>query len=875
MQIEHLNTKLNTKIINVNDYNSILSARVLPEWVKYKISKWYSICRNYKTAFSLVEMLMALLVASLLLAALAPVMTRRMDESKISVSGVGTVNNGNETHGVKIFEYDAMADSDKEYSKYDFLVPQGVYTISLVLQAGGGGGGGSTSGYTSYNNVLDTSDLATQTVTIEDNLIGIKNLRVDLTGGGGGGGSAQPTVIDCKDSSIHKYINPTQGNGTQQCVNKFNVGNSGGPAVVSGAIKCIQGETDASEQAKCLKCADSTSSSYAKCYYIGTYTDCSDDPAGGWTGCGRTAVQWHVANDACNAYTGAGLSKGKWRLPKIADAQKWTTYRSDINEGKGANGLQICQYNESVAVSVKVARCGGNSSRCYGSLPENDCDIDYYSMYDSVGTNMKAFFNSYIQVFDNPGQTNQGLMHNAMSARCLTVDNGAFTFAYKTGGGGGSGARIYNYTLPETYNGNKLLEKGNKITISRGNNGGGGFGTGVNGSNGSPTCLTVYNSGNASIFYLCANGGDYGRGASAANYGNGGNAVETCRLGTSSTNYQNVNCSTIGNGVAVVSKGGNNGVSNASASYNTTVSGGAGGVSTYNTSIAGGSGGNGIASKTVEQAAIDGKSPSASGSNVPYGAGGGGGSSGRGADSSSVIAGNGGSGYVGYAKITYDIERTGGSGGGGGGGSMIAVASLDVEEGKTYEVITGKGGKGGTVNGDGNNGYPSSFKYSDGKIIKTNEGKGGKCGNHTGTYGTGGEGGAGGAKSSINIGYGMTASAGKSGVKGYNYDVSKTKKSIGGNGGVSGIGTDGGCGGLSFYYSDSSYAPSDKSSLSVVNNCKITNANADNGLYLLNTLIMGTDYGKAGAGGGGGGFESYSLYGIGGDGGNGYVYIKW
>ena len=38
-----------------------------------------------KTAFSLVEMLMALLVASLLLAALAPVMTRRMADHELKV----------------------------------------------------------------------------------------------------------------------------------------------------------------------------------------------------------------------------------------------------------------------------------------------------------------------------------------------------------------------------------------------------------------------------------------------------------------------------------------------------------------------------------------------------------------------------------------------------------------------------------------------------------------------------------------------------------------------------------------------------------------------------------------------------------------------
>ena len=45
---------------------------------------------KFKIAFSLVEMLMALLVASLLMAALAPVMTRKMNDG-MTVSVEGTV----------------------------------------------------------------------------------------------------------------------------------------------------------------------------------------------------------------------------------------------------------------------------------------------------------------------------------------------------------------------------------------------------------------------------------------------------------------------------------------------------------------------------------------------------------------------------------------------------------------------------------------------------------------------------------------------------------------------------------------------------------------------------------------------------------------
>ncbi len=830
-------------------------------------------------AFSLIEMLMALLVASLLMAALAPVMTRRLGNENLNIKSVSS-NNGNETHGVKIFEYDSINDSDKLFSKYDFTVPAGVHILSIVVQGAGGGGGGSTSGYTSYNNELNTSSSANQTIKIEGNLIGIKNLRVDLTGGGGGGGSAQLTTIDCKDPNLHKYINPTQGNGTQQCVNKFNVGDSGGPAIAAGSIRCVQGETNAAEQAKCLKCADPNSTSYAKCYHIGTYTDCTDDPmGGGYSGCGRTAVQWYVANNSCNAYTGAGLAKGKWRLPKVADTAKWKTYRSALNDGQGANGLQICTLASHNAATYKIAQCGWNepkSNGCYGS-PSNDCDANVLWLGDVISTNIRGWLTTPdLTGYAVTGTSGVSEINNGQSARCLTTDNSAFTFSYKTGGGGGSGARISNYTLPETYNNKKLLETGNTITITRGNAGGGGSGAGVNGANGSPSCITIYDSNNISIFYLCANGGNYGRGATTSTYGAAGAAIATCRIGTSSTNYSNVNCSTIGNGVVVTSKGGSNGVSNISASYNTTVSGGNGGASAYNTSLAGGQGGSGIATKTAAQNTINGKVPSISGSNIPYGAGGGGGTSGRGADSSTPIAGNGGSGYIGFAKITYDIERTGGSGGGGGGGSMAAIASLEVTPGETYEVIAGKGGKGGNVNADGLDGYLSSFKYSNTKTIKGNEGKGGKAGNNESAYGIGGDGGKGGSKTTPNFGYGVTVNEGKDGTKGYDYDFNPSsdkgiKKSIGGNGGKSGIGTEGACGALSHYYETNSYYTKEN----LNDNCKITNTNADSALYLLNTLIMGTDYGKAGSGGGGGGFESFSLYGVGGNGGNGYVFIKW
>ena len=85
-----------------------------------------------KQAFSLIEMLMTLLVASLLMAALAPVMTKKVQE-KVNVSGLGSIifNTGKTIYNAP--------------GQYSFVVPDDVYEIKIQAAAGGGGGGGANS----------------------------------------------------------------------------------------------------------------------------------------------------------------------------------------------------------------------------------------------------------------------------------------------------------------------------------------------------------------------------------------------------------------------------------------------------------------------------------------------------------------------------------------------------------------------------------------------------------------------------------------------------------------------------------------------------------------------------------------------------------
>ncbi len=143
--------------------------------------------RIYKSAFSLVEMLMALLVASLLLAALAPVMTRKMNEN-LHITGEFT-NNGRSVvkeiaYGDAEFCPTIVRDSngDELYCEGEYTVPDGFKNITVTaIGAGGGGGTAPTAGYIEYIN-----EGAAETFTVPAM---VDNLEATLISGGAGGGA--------------------------------------------------------------------------------------------------------------------------------------------------------------------------------------------------------------------------------------------------------------------------------------------------------------------------------------------------------------------------------------------------------------------------------------------------------------------------------------------------------------------------------------------------------------------------------------------------------------------------------------------------------------------------------------------------------------
>ena len=125
--------------------------------------------KGCKKAFTLAELLTAVLVISVIMVALAPVITKRMKDN-LSV----TTDN---KKGLEIYANPGT---------YTFDVPVGINT--LFIQGAGGGGGGAGASVSDPKTVTFTSNT---TWTIPT---GVNQITLEITGSGGGGGGGNATI---------------------------------------------------------------------------------------------------------------------------------------------------------------------------------------------------------------------------------------------------------------------------------------------------------------------------------------------------------------------------------------------------------------------------------------------------------------------------------------------------------------------------------------------------------------------------------------------------------------------------------------------------------------------------------------------------------
>ena len=249
-------------------------------------------------AFSLVELLMALLVASLLMTALAPVMTKKSGEN-LTINAQNIVQNKGWRLYTQTSDCKNVQGIDNVCEFTDFKLPKGVNFVNLIMVSAGGGGAGATA--SNFSGTLSVSKTATavktDSIEYDEQIIPITkymtNVKVStLAGAGGGGGGAAGRVIECTpiagttDTLGNSNYMTSDYNGN--CITKYNQRISTNGCWTSYTLE---------------SCNSSNAMNYT------------------YSGCARPICTWSAASAACSE-----LSKKTnlpWVLPTMEILAKW------------------------------------------------------------------------------------------------------------------------------------------------------------------------------------------------------------------------------------------------------------------------------------------------------------------------------------------------------------------------------------------------------------------------------------------------------------------------------------------------------------------------------------------------------------------------
>ncbi len=439
-----------------------LTTRIIPTWVMKVIQSTLTrrsvpLCnraQHHKTlAFSLVEMLMALLVASLLLAALAPVMTKRMDEAKINISGVGAAQ----------YDKDAIVQVYTEDSVFN--VPYDVNSIKLTLMGAGGAGGNAVKGDATF-----TNPSSVQSWKVPE---GVTKLRIFMIGGGGGGASggvgngtatipaggdgntykdfltagehaftipssatAIPAVDErCKASGVSSWTGVSDGKTYTPGKVAVSVTACGGGGGASGSCNSSGYEGGGGGSGGYVQNVQLQGSLPEKIYVM---------IGGGGGGGGHYGTSGHVAAKATTGYNGGGGGGGM-------DCQSWGS------KSGGSGGT----YGGAGGASAYNASYASNGSNGSGSALSNRGERAYFSSY-------YAGYGGYGGVYGGGG-----------GGGAVSIGN-----CCASGGGGGGGPTTI--TTASGTSGTILFQIGgggveNGSGAGAGGGGGGGYGGGGGG----------------------------------------------------------------------------------------------------------------------------------------------------------------------------------------------------------------------------------------------------------------------------------------------------------------------------------------------------------------------------------------------------------
>ncbi len=422
-------------------------------------------------AFSLVEMLMALLVASILLAALAPVMTRKMDEN-VAIKGLGT--------------YERLDYANAYYDDKEWSVPAGVNIIKVTAVGGGGAGGSATYGYKKFNYTGGV-----QNFTIPN---GVTKIRVYAIAGGGGGSAGG-------DGTSTAYGNipaiPANTEGTITAAGSYVFANSITPPDTY-KVPAINANCQNSGFTKWTLVSDNSTqlTPNTKISKIGinggvnvTLSKVTACGAGGGGGC-------------CYTPTGGGGGTGAY-LANQALSVTGAASAIKIKVGSGGSGgAGLANSTSNNPVSASTAGGSGGTGATNGANGGNS------SYYNSTG--------AFISTGSGGGGGGSTGIYNAA---------GTLVFEAAGGGGGGGGCSRF-YSSANTFNPSCWSGSGGAGGGRNGGAGGGGaVGAGATMSGGAGGASYVAGGSGGKDAEACNGGGGGGGGGIGGNGGNGAPVV--------------------------------------------------------------------------------------------------------------------------------------------------------------------------------------------------------------------------------------------------------------------------------------------------------------------------------------------------------------
>lgn len=262
-------------------------------------------------AFSLVEILVALIIVSLITAALAPVITKKLSSSGITILGGGSGGSGGRNSESTTNPSGCGLGA---YMPTGETVCRACTQVTSNCEACADGEGVCTKCNNEYT-------LTTDKKCKKNDPCGDKAMKISI-------------------------------NGEDYCVTKYNVGNAtSNPLEIpipSNSATVVQVKTSCS--GKC-------------CWYGVTSVNCTDD--GNYSGCNRTVCNWDAASNICDNLVYNGFDD--WRL--LTNNEYASLDLKALTKDKGADGLMMCEN----ADTTDITKCAGRYNVCYGAS-QNICE---------------------------------------------------------------------------------------------------------------------------------------------------------------------------------------------------------------------------------------------------------------------------------------------------------------------------------------------------------------------------------------------------------------------------------------------------------------------------------------------------------------------